>query len=227
METDDNQECPVCNRFFPQFEIEKHVNKCLFLNTSETPKRKRSPSPNLMNNSSSEDPTSPIINVNNNKKISTGKKNRNFKITPDKNINKNISCSSSSDKSSENLSTFIDLLSESVSPEKCDKRMHPFFNKKLENKSKLEKKSNTSKKLDLNDTKHDSASSSKKQENLSFIVPLAKQLQPKDLDDFVGQNHVLGENSVLRTLLAKGEVPNMILWGPPGCGKVNIYITYY
>lgn len=58
--------------------------------------------------------------------------------------------------------------------------------------------------------------------SLSFIVPLAKQVQPKTLDEFFGQNQVLGDNSVLRSLLEKDEIPNMILWGPPGCGKTSL-----
>lgn len=58
--------------------------------------------------------------------------------------------------------------------------------------------------------------------DFKFIVPLAKQAAPKSLDDFCGQSHVLGKNTVLRSLLEKGEVPNMIMWGPPGCGKTSL-----
>ncbi|CAH0558352.1 unnamed protein product [Brassicogethes aeneus] len=57
---------------------------------------------------------------------------------------------------------------------------------------------------------------------LSFSVPLAKQMQPKSLDDFFGQIKALGKDTVLRGLLGKGEIPNMILWGPPGCGKTSL-----
>lgn len=57
---------------------------------------------------------------------------------------------------------------------------------------------------------------------LSSPTPLAKQLQPKTLDEFFGQTKILGEGSVLRSLLQKGEIPNMILWGPPGCGKTSL-----
>ncbi|KAF5287724.1 hypothetical protein FQA39_LY15744 [Lamprigera yunnana] len=60
------------------------------------------------------------------------------------------------------------------------------------------------------------------QEPLSFITPLAKQTQPKSLQNFFGQKHILGENKVLRTLLEQQEIPNMILWGPPGCGKTSL-----
>ncbi|KAG5877640.1 hypothetical protein JTB14_038318 [Gonioctena quinquepunctata] len=58
--------------------------------------------------------------------------------------------------------------------------------------------------------------------DLSFVVPLAKQVQPKTFEEFFGQNKALGKTSVLRSLLEKGEIPNMILWGPPGCGKTSL-----
>nr|CAD7593218.1 unnamed protein product [Timema genevievae] len=53
-------------------------------------------------------------------------------------------------------------------------------------------------------------------------VPLAEQMRPVDLTCFVGQNHVLGQDKVLRTLLQKQDIPSMILWGPPGCGKTTL-----
>ncbi|CAH1183136.1 unnamed protein product [Phaedon cochleariae] len=58
--------------------------------------------------------------------------------------------------------------------------------------------------------------------SLSFLVPLAKQVQPKTLGEFFGQSKVLGKNTVLHNLLQQGEIPNMILWGPPGCGKTSL-----
>ncbi|RZC38371.1 ATPase WRNIP1-like, partial [Asbolus verrucosus] len=137
--------CPICNKSFGLGEIEKHVNKCIFLNSvdnDEISKRKRSPSPVLPSN--------------------FARKSR-----------------------------IIQSQSDFTSPPKKQK------------------------------VQTDQPSTSKN-ENLTFTVPLAKQLQPKNLDDFVGQSHVLGENTVLRSLLAKGEVPNMILWGPPGCGKTSL-----
>lgn len=51
-------------------------------------------------------------------------------------------------------------------------------------------------------------------------VPLAEQMRPTDLANYFGQEHVLGLHKVLRTLLEKKDIPSMILWGPPGCGKV-------
>lgn len=45
-------------------------------------------------------------------------------------------------------------------------------------------------------------------------------MRPDTIDDYVGQDHIIGKNTILRQVLDKNEVPSMILWGPPGCGKV-------
>jgi putative ATPase len=52
--------------------------------------------------------------------------------------------------------------------------------------------------------------------------PLAERMRPRSLDDFVGQRHLLGEGRVLSLALAHGEIPSMILWGPPGSGKTTL-----
>jgi putative ATPase len=52
--------------------------------------------------------------------------------------------------------------------------------------------------------------------------PLADRMRPKKLDEFVGQEHILGEGKLLRVLLEKKDVPSMILWGPSGVGKTTI-----
>jgi putative ATPase len=52
--------------------------------------------------------------------------------------------------------------------------------------------------------------------------PLADRLRPKDLDEFCGQEHLLGKNAVLRTVIESGNIPSFILWGPPGVGKTTL-----
>uniref|UniRef100_A0A1Y1KPP1 AAA+ ATPase domain-containing protein n=1 Tax=Photinus pyralis TaxID=7054 RepID=A0A1Y1KPP1_PHOPY len=126
--------CPICFKDFQLTELESHVNKCIFLNSSDAngnPKKKRSISPPA--------------------------------------------------------STFPSQSSSSASPVKKQRNRSPNADKAM-----------------------------------SFVTPLAKQVQPRSLDDFFGQNHVLGKDTVLRSLLAKREIPNMILWGPPGCGKTSL-----
>ncbi|MBC6399685.1 MAG: replication-associated recombination protein A [Ekhidna sp.] len=52
--------------------------------------------------------------------------------------------------------------------------------------------------------------------------PLAERMRPSKLSDLVGQHHLVGENGVLRKAITSGQVPSMILWGPPGTGKTTI-----
>ena len=51
-------------------------------------------------------------------------------------------------------------------------------------------------------------------------VPLAEQMRPTTIDGYVGQESVIGRNAILRRILESGNVPSLIFWGPPGCGKV-------
>ena len=52
--------------------------------------------------------------------------------------------------------------------------------------------------------------------------PLAARMRPRDLSEFVGQQHVIGEGRVLRKAIESGQLPSMILWGPPGTGKTTL-----
>lgn len=46
-------------------------------------------------------------------------------------------------------------------------------------------------------------------------------MRPINIKDYIGQSHIVGENAIFGKLINKNEVPSMILWGPPGVGKVN------
>jgi putative ATPase len=46
-------------------------------------------------------------------------------------------------------------------------------------------------------------------------IPLAEQLRPTNWEEFVGQEHLVGKNGVIRKLLASKTLPSIILWGPP------------
>ena len=52
--------------------------------------------------------------------------------------------------------------------------------------------------------------------------PLADKIRPRELDEMVGQEHIIGEGGILRRILARGEVPNMIFYGPSGVGKTTL-----
>jgi putative ATPase len=52
--------------------------------------------------------------------------------------------------------------------------------------------------------------------------PLAERMRPQNLDEFVGQRHVVGEGSLIRSAIEQDRIFSMILWGPPGCGKTTL-----
>ena len=54
------------------------------------------------------------------------------------------------------------------------------------------------------------------------LPPLAERLRPKYLDELVGQQHLTGKGSILRSAIEQGKIPSIILWGPPGVGKTTI-----
>jgi putative ATPase len=53
-------------------------------------------------------------------------------------------------------------------------------------------------------------------------APLAERVRPQNLQEFIGQDHLLGEGKPLRILIERDQVPSMILWGPPGSGKTTL-----
>lgn len=57
---------------------------------------------------------------------------------------------------------------------------------------------------------------------MSIQAPLAERMRPRKLTDYVGQEHLLGNDSVLKKVIDSGNLPSMILWGPPGVGKTTL-----
>jgi len=55
-----------------------------------------------------------------------------------------------------------------------------------------------------------------------MLQPLAERMRPKNLDDYVGQEHLTGKGAVLRQSIESGKIPSFILWGPPGVGKTTL-----
>lgn len=52
--------------------------------------------------------------------------------------------------------------------------------------------------------------------------PLADEIRPADLDEVVGQKHILGDNGLLRRIIESGNIPNMVFYGPSGTGKTTV-----
>ena len=57
---------------------------------------------------------------------------------------------------------------------------------------------------------------------MSSSQPLAERMRPKSLDDFVGQDHLVGKDAILRKNISSGNIHSFILWGPPGVGKTTL-----
>ncbi|WP_214072861.1 replication-associated recombination protein A [Mucilaginibacter sp. dw_454] len=57
---------------------------------------------------------------------------------------------------------------------------------------------------------------------MNNLPPLAERMRPKNLDDYVGQKHLVGKGAVLRKAIESGALPSMLFWGPPGVGKTTL-----
>lgn len=57
---------------------------------------------------------------------------------------------------------------------------------------------------------------------MNFSEPLAYRMKPKTLDDYVGQEHILGKDKILYRTIKADRLSSIILWGPPGCGKTSL-----
>ncbi|MDO5665012.1 MAG: replication-associated recombination protein A [Bacteroidia bacterium] len=53
-------------------------------------------------------------------------------------------------------------------------------------------------------------------------TPLAERLRPQNLDEYIGQKHLVGKGAVLRKMIDSGRIPSIIFWGPPGVGKTTL-----
>ena len=62
----------------------------------------------------------------------------------------------------------------------------------------------------------------KERELFKVEAPLADRMRPRSLEEFVGQDHLLGRGKVLRQAIESDQLPSMILWGPPGSGKTTL-----
>ena len=54
------------------------------------------------------------------------------------------------------------------------------------------------------------------------MAPLADRMRPQNLEEYIGQKHLLGEGKILRQMLERDMIASMIFWGPPGVGKTTL-----
>ena len=60
------------------------------------------------------------------------------------------------------------------------------------------------------------------EKNFLTTAPLAARMRPRSLDEFVGQENIIGEKTLLHSSIKSGSIPSLILWGPPGTGKTSL-----
>ncbi|XP_015769910.1 PREDICTED: ATPase WRNIP1-like isoform X2 [Acropora digitifera] len=215
-----NVECPICGLSFPVHSVNEHVNKCLTANSKESASRAASADQVLCSKTGRECSDNSLSSSLDKDADLCGKK---LGIKEKKLL---ASPPSGALKRSFNYFNRTNLAGKSNS--------NSFFKRPKvdEGNGSTNFESTTKYTLDRSlssDTKETvsvkSPSSSftgkvigKKSKSTHFM-PLAERMRPKTLEKYVGQSKVLGSNSLLRTLLEAEEIPSMIFWGPPGCGK--------
>jgi len=68
--------------------------------------------------------------------------------------------------------------------------------------------------------------SQKKTDKAKKQAPLADRIRPETLDEFVGQEHIIGKGKILRKMLEEDKLVSMIFWGPPGSGKTTLFVQF-
>src|SRR3989344_6079700 len=59
-------------------------------------------------------------------------------------------------------------------------------------------------------------------QNAESLAPLADRMRPKDFEEFVGQNHIVGPGKFLTQIFESPILPSLLFWGPPGSGKTTL-----
>lgn len=215
-------DCPICGRSFPDYSVNEHVNKCLNANESSSTTGEKV-GPKVLESVNK----SPLASGSLSDR-STGIFRKTLGIT-------GTTCLSTSPPSGplkRSLSNNSSNLAGKSSNNPPLKRL------KSLNASPNNSQGDLKKTGDLNGpfTSWTNETASFQSSNSSFrgknigapksrngqFKPLAERMRPKTLAEYVGQSKVLGSNSLLRTLLEAEEIPSMILWGPPGCGKTTL-----
>ena len=210
------EQCPICSKSFPVSQLYKHVNSCL-----DNQESKKSPSEEASEDTSGKAET-PALKKRNKfralglkadtsslsqkkvKKTETKKPSLTSKLLEQKRLQAEIRKRDKEIPLEEQFKAIAeDAMTQSRTQEK------PLANDieetKLQKESKFLQKAKEIKEL-------------KRQAS----IPLAHRLRPKSLDDFFGQEKLVGENGALRNIIQADIIPSFLLWGVPGIGKTSL-----
>lgn len=198
-------QCPVCAREFQPAAINAHLDKCLTDNEN----------PTLSTTGVDEPPSKKS-------RLSTG-------LSPSTSAVTSAGSGMKSNHAAPMFSVFQPKQRTSVLASKSNthsnatsKSTNRDVDQDDEHKGSDESKSNTEIKGPVSSTNTTSSSVMNVLTLLNGSKPLAEKLRPTTFEEYFGQNQVLGEHTLLRSLLNSQEIPSLILWGPPGCGKVTL-----
>lgn len=210
------EQCPICSKSFPVSQLYKHVNSCL-----DNQESKKSPSEEASEDTSGKAET-PALKKRNTlsalglkadtsslsqkkvKKTETKKPSLTSKLLEQKRLQAEIR---KRDKEIPLEEQFKAIAEDAMTQSKTQEK--PLANDieetKLQKESKFLQKAKEIKEL-------------KRQAS----IPLAHRLRPKSLDDFFGQEKLVGENGALRNIIQADIIPSFLLWGVPGIGKTSL-----
>ncbi|KGQ96657.1 hypothetical protein MEO_00312 [Candida albicans P94015] len=210
------EQCPICSKSFPVSQLYKHVNSCL-----DNQESKKSPSEEASEDTSgkAETPASKKRNTlsalglkadtssssqKKVKKTETKKPSLTSKLLEQKRLQAEIRKRDKEIPLEEQFKAIAeDAMTQSRTQEK------PLANDIEETKSQKESKF-LQKAKEIKELKRQAS------------IPLAHRLRPKSLDDFFGQEKLVGENGALRNIIQADIIPSFLLWGVPGIGKTSL-----
>lgn len=217
METKQNVECPVCCKQCKSSEINQHIDECLKKQTESTDQdvifeKCESYKTNRKRKSDSPDKSGwgflKAYAVSNKTTEHASKKNR---ISPVSGTEMNRTKPLNTDKNFKQTDNADQKALQSV---KCQKTADSSKASELITSSSDQNSERVDGLSERNTTWQE------KIINIDPFKPLAEQMRPTSFDDYIGHDKEVGEKTMLGMLLQSDSIPSMVLWGPPGCGKV-------
>jgi hypothetical protein len=199
---EENVACPVCNKLFSPSKINVHVNSCLNNGDDSTAKYDNDHNGRKRKLNAAKSGWGFLMSNDNSNTNASSKK---IKLSPLAKIHGKEVPVITIDDADDSERTLVTLPENELNKQKS--------------KSVIEDKTDKQKQNGLDKVKPE-GSPAKKHLLLDMSIPLAERMRPICFENYIGQDKALGKDKMLWSLLQGDNTPSMILWGPPGCGKV-------